>query len=552
MGTQQTINILIDGLLIGTNPPTKILKLSISPDENQKIDTLLVGLLRTLIVRLSASPDGTMIENTLYQLDDRKNNWYSNLHEVALVQSILSGTHHLIRFRQRPDFINANLSLLLTLARTHDGCNAILSNDLSQLLWLPLSSIKQGASKEWIPVFVGSIYLVSTLLRVGKQQAVDNSISFIAFLEEQLLSFLSTKSGTAGDYSIGVEFFLQENQMKLTSATASLIGLMMEYYKQWQLKHSISLNNAYQSMCALLHTSACLLIRPSVLKMLIGQNSRNKEKNDVSIGQVSAEILRARRRLSSKGAAGAEDSFNFDESGGSSDQCVVVDNIQNKLLDIVGSCLKMLLQLSPDLIALLTDALVDHASYIELLQMGFSSPTFEHDDAGVLTYGTIISISNLCIKNLVRTAPPKDNSSPPLTKSASTDSPEAANSTGGRSMDRRQLLLVLEQSLYLLLSQALLILSNEGGLSLREKQLLRRELGAELGSLTESMRRYVQKGLRTLSERKSPLLVGRGESSINTAAKSPIQNDRCSTPILAKSDEMFMKHLSEIVQKAFK
>ena len=107
-----------------------------------------------------------------------------------------------------------------------------------------------------------------------------------------------------------------------------------------------------------------------------------------------------------------------------------MDSIQNKLLDIVGSCLKMLLQLSPDLIALLTDALVDHASYIELLQMGFSSPTFEHDDAGVLTYGTIISISNLCIKNLVRTAPPKDNSSPPLPKSASTDSPEAANSTG--------------------------------------------------------------------------------------------------------------------------
>ena len=73
---------------------------------------------------------------------------------------------------------------------------------------------------------------------------------------------------------------------------------------------------------------------------------------------------------------------------------------------------------------------MDHASYIELLQMGFSSPTFEHDDAGVLTYGTIISISNLCIKNLARTSPSKDNSSPPLTKSASTDSPEAANNTG--------------------------------------------------------------------------------------------------------------------------
>ena len=370
-----------------------------------------------------------MVESTIPHLD-RKNSWYATLHEVAFVQTILSGTHHLIRFRQRPDFIYANLSLLLTLARTQDGCNAILSNDLSQLLWLPLSAIKHGASKEWIPVFVESIYFVSTLLRVGRQQAVDNSISFVAFLEEQLLSFLSTKSGTSGDYAIGVEFFLQENQVKLTSATASLISLMMEYYKQWQLKHSSSLNNAYQSMCALLHTSVCLLIRPSVLKMLIGQSCKNQDKNNISLGQVSAEILKARRRLSSKGGTAAEDAFiNFDEGGSSSDQCTIVENIQNKLLDIVGSCLKMLFQLSPDLIALLTDALVDHASYIELLQMGFSSPTFEHNEVGVLTYGTIISISNLCIKNLVRTSSPKDNSSPPSIKSASTDSPEASSNS---------------------------------------------------------------------------------------------------------------------------
>ena len=121
-------------------------------------------------------------------------------------------------------------------------------------------------------------------------------------------------------------------------------------------------------------------------------------------------------------------------------------------------------------------------------------------------------------------------------------------------MDRRQLLLVLEQSLYVLLSQALLILSNEGGLSLREKQLLRRELGAELGSLTESMRRYVQKGNRAVSDRRSPLLLGGTESASNTAPpKSPSHHDGSSTASgMAKSDELFMKCLSEIVQKAFK
>ena len=94
----------------------------------------------------------------------------------------------------------------------------------------------------------------------------------------------------------------------------------------------------------------------------------------------------------------------------------------------MGSCLKMLSQLSPNLIALLTDDLVDHASYIELLQMGFSSPTFEQDEVGVLTYGTVISISNLCIKNLVRTPQqPRERSSSPSTRSASSSSPEGIN-----------------------------------------------------------------------------------------------------------------------------
>ena len=120
-------------------------------------------------------------------------------------------------------------------------------------------------------------------------------------------------------------------------------------------------------------------------------------------------------------------------------------------------------------------------------------------------------------------------------------------------MDRRQLLLVLEQSLYVLLSQALLILSNEGGFSLREKQLLRRELGAELGSLTESMRRYVQKGNRALSDRRSPLLLGATESASNLVPpKSPVHHEYPLIPGLPKSDEIFMKYLSEIVQKAFK
>ena len=83
-------------------------------------------------------------------------------------------------------------------------------------------------------------------------------------------------------------------------------------------------------------------------------------------------------------------------------------------------------------------------------------------------------------------------------------------------MDRKRLLMVLEQGLTLMLSQAMFCLQDVN-LSPRDKQLLRRELGAELGSVNETMRRYVQRGSK-----------------------------------LAKSDEQFMKFVSTIVQKIFK
>ena len=123
----------------------------------------------------------------------------------------------------------------------------------------------------------------------------------------------------------------------------------------------------------------------------------------------------------------------------------------------------------------------------------------------------------------------------------------------GRAMDRRQIILVLEQSLYVLLAQSLLILSNEGGLSVREKQLLRRELGAELGSLTESMRRYMQKGMRGVQDRRSPLTLLTAEPTSSTAPpKSPVQHETSLTSGMSKSDEIFMRYLSIVVQKAFK
>ena len=156
------------------------------------------------------------------------------------------------------------------------------------------------------------------------------------------------------------------------------------------------------------------------------------------------------------------------------------------------------------------------------------------DESQALSYGTIISICNFCIRAMTH-----GDRSPSPARSISSAGPAAQADRAGtiaQQLDRKRLLMVLEQGLTLVLSQALLCLSSEQ-LSTRDKQLLRRELGAELGSVNETMRRYFY---RSLSKSPQPVL----------AASSP--NAAGATSRLTKSDEQFMKFVSNIVQKVFK
>ena len=96
--------------------------------------------MRILVQRLSAISDG----------DD--GDWNDILHRQVLVQSLLSRLHHSLRAQTDIDLVTTVLGLLIAIAKTEPGCSAILSSDLSLLLWLPLSDVKQ-ATKEWLPIF---------------------------------------------------------------------------------------------------------------------------------------------------------------------------------------------------------------------------------------------------------------------------------------------------------------------------------------------------------------------------------------------------------------
>merc|ERR1712106_1267447 len=118
--------------------------------------------------------------------------------------------------------------------------------------------------------------------------------------------------------------------------------------------------------------------------------------------------------------------------------------------------------------------------------------------------------------------------------------------------ERRRLLLVMEMSLSLLLSQSLLSLSDPS-LNQREKQLLRRELGAELSSITDTWRRHNTRGGRSpgpVRGAKSPgPLMARSPPPLTSTPAPPPSSPQ--PPRTTRDGDNFMKFISTLVHNVF-
>merc|ERR1712039_268228 len=153
-------------------------------------------------------------------------------------------------------------------------------------------------------------------------------------------------------------------------------------------------------------------------------------------------------------------------------------------------------------------------------------------DDGV-TYGTLISMANVAVRALTRGDRSPSPAPSRATVASSAGSDCGAAITTAASMDRRRLTMVLEQSITLILEQALLSLTDPR-IGSRDKQLLRRELGSELSSFTESLRRHSSFAARNRS------------TSINAAAESaPLAGAS------AMGEENYIKFVSSVVHHVF-
>ena len=447
--------------------------------------------------------------------------WLGALHREAGLQLLLAAAGWLCRAGAAPVLARALLQLLADIAGQEGGAGALLLQDLAGEVWLPLARL--GETAGWAEVRQAGLHLATALLRSGGRQAVECGVTCAALLQERIVGdLLAPRTGL--DHLPGA------------AAAVRFVSTLTGWSEAWRSEHQSSLAAAARAAVRLLHTATALLMRPALL-----------DKQMPAPTEVSEAASRI-RRVSSAAGSGCE--------------VEVVAELPPRaaaaysaLLEVSAGCLSLLSSLSPPLPALLAgEALLDPDRWPLLLQPGFSPPSLEQDGDNP-SWGLLLALANTAVRTLGVDSGSGGHRSPSPCSSAVSPVRGRPGSAAPPpdTPERRRLMLVLERCLAVLLSQALLALACPATPD-REKQLLRRELGAELASVTDSWRRQAGRGGRSPGPARSARSPAPLTSTpARTATKSPAPPPASPQPPRCNKDgsDQFMKFASLIVNNVF-
>ncbi|GFU29465.1 hypothetical protein TNCV_418891 [Trichonephila clavipes] len=277
--------------------------------------------------------------------------------------------------------------------------------------------------------------------------------------------------------------------------TCTFILQLSSHQHLWRLEHPRSLEMLLVDVCNCIYGTVAILCKPELLKYLV---MHKKMPDSKPLKSLETESL-LKRSSSEDGQTPAE-----------------VEEIQQKLFELLAVSLTILTKYCPEMYETMSGHTIDYAQWQLLLHVSFSIPSLDRD--GPLCFGTILACVNMCLKLLV-----KNDKTPSPRKTVETSTP----------VSRQILMYILEISLAILLSQSTVALTHPD-LPVRDKQLVRRELAAELNSMNITMNRYLRRG---------PL----SPAGLSIPATSP--------GLLTKSQSTefpFMKLISNLVDKLFK
>ncbi|XP_048244998.1 nucleoporin NUP188-like [Haliotis rufescens] len=450
--------------------------------------------------------------------------WMPILQQHSILQTLLISVESFMKAKRGLPYVHAVFLLLLSVARSERGSAALSLADLTPHTCLvvtncytnediysrPAVPLKSGSFfvpmvQSWHNVYCLCMEVYSTVLAALRHSFLEDALSFAGAHQDRITQSMEI-----------ARISLLDTALREAESSCDFICQLSAFSREWRLHLPDVLDKFLTSMVYMNQTFIALLIRPRYLLYVLEQQ-------------------RGQDRVSKKDSFHSSPMLQHQASTEDLEQPTTqLVCVQLRMLSILSRSLTALKHFTPDLCEVLLDQSMDISEFDCFLGLGFSTPSVDQETQP--TFGTFISCVTTCYRILSK-LDPRGTGSPHR-------SPEAATS---QHIPKSLVLYVMENSLYIIMSQACHYLRTPG-LSSREKQFLKRELGAELNSFLSSMLRYMRRG-------------GGGPTSPGTLQASP-QSGSSSTSQLSRSvsqtaftntqDQAFFKLVHDFVSKVLR
>ncbi|XP_065842471.1 nucleoporin NUP188-like isoform X2 [Oscarella lobularis] len=388
---------------------------------------------------------------------------------------------------------------------------------------LETSALDSGVQKPtWTRIWCLSVAFISSLLKTLRHEFVDEALDFVGAHHEKLAKSLDAVRGN-----------LSRACLEEADHIAALLANLSLFRRQWQFSIPRVFTDLNERMGFLCQACCALLSRPQFLSHLVEVASERLAVPSKSSHE-SESLPRTREgavakhvrfsgdvQTQSSSSSGRKRVPSTSSSIELSSSSPLFLKIQRKLLSIMTHCLTFVRNLEPNLYKLMNDTAFDLADYPPLLLLRFDSPAME--TVTPPSFGTLIAAINACLGIL----PKPSRIATPTRSPIRTASPAEE--------DRFLVMLVIEHSLWILLTEAVMCLRSSG-VEFRVKQLLKRELGSDLGNILSYM-------LKFFSRRSGPSTPSKKSPAQDRILTSSAFSDEDSEQRLFQLTDLFMKQV---------
>ncbi|XP_063966754.1 nucleoporin NUP188-like [Lytechinus pictus] len=476
-----------------------------------------------------------LLDEVLLNQADQAEKWMPLVREHSVVSLLLSTLQACLQARKGLRYVEAVMVLLRDLAAIPLVAEAVrmtgyIQHTCLSLVWLhenineqdyTWTKKKKGEKADgtsWLTVYVESITVTATLLSTLNHAFLTDALDFFGVHRERMMKCLES-----------VYLLQSPLQLEEAQATTSLVYQLAHHTHQWRFHMPAELAILQETLARLTQSCVALLIRPRLLQHMLEKKTNAKDSSQShAVSQIMHTI--PRRLLQHQVSTDQSDASISDDA----------QDVQSRLLLIMGRILASFRLFSPDLLESLLNQSLDVSEYPMLYCLGFSTPSL--DQKTPASFGTLISCINWCLQML----PKLDVNKSPMKV---IDQKNVPSSSDSKALQRPALLFVLENAVHLIMAQGMRTL-RDPTVPTRDRQLLRRELGSELNTFLISLQRYFRRGKPGSPSDASP---GTSSARLGTSSATSVMSKASLNAAFTEAKEqLFFKVVQTFVQQLSK